>query len=170
MTDASPSTTGPDKVTPPNAIAPPGVVAAPGVEVSLSLATTTSVAGDRLNLIVTDLSEIAEAHSLRDRAERESRTKDEFLAVFAHELRNPLGAISSAARLLEVTRGAAQPSTRGSDGIARQIQQRLFPVAPLPLRRLPSSQCSKPLGSYDAPGRFNTYNSGGSTRAPTAAA
>ena len=96
--------------------------AAPGVEVSLSLATTKSVAGDRLNLIVTDLSDIAEAHSLRDRAERESRTKDEFLAVFAHELRNPLGAISSAARLLEVTRGAAQPPTRAYDVITRQIQ------------------------------------------------
>jgi len=94
----------------------------PGVEVSLSLATTKSVAGDRLNLIVTDLSDIAEAHTLRDRAERESRTKDEFLAVFAHELRNPLGAISSAARLLEVTHGAAQPPTRAYDVIARQIQ------------------------------------------------
>jgi len=96
--------------------------ASPGIEVSLSLATTKSVAGDRLNLVVTDLSDIVEAQSLRDRAERESRTKDEFLAVFAHELRNPLGAISGAARLLEVTRGAVQPPTRAYDVIARQIQ------------------------------------------------
>ena len=93
----------------------------PAVEVSLSLATTKSVAGDRLNLIVTDLSDILEAHTLRDRAERESRTKDEFLAEFAHELRNPLGAISSAARLLEVTRSAAQTPTRAYEVIARQI-------------------------------------------------
>jgi PAS domain S-box-containing protein len=93
----------------------------PGVEVSLSLTTTKSVAGDRLNLIATDLSDILEAHSLRDRAERESRTKDEFLAEFAHELRNPLGAISSAARLLEVTRSALQAPTRAYDVIARQI-------------------------------------------------
>jgi nitrogen-specific signal transduction histidine kinase/CheY-like chemotaxis protein len=88
--------------------------------VSLSLTTTSSVAGDRLNLIVTDLSDILEAHTLRDRAERESRTKDEFLAEFAHELRNPLGAISSAARLLEVTRSVQAP-TRAYEVIARQI-------------------------------------------------
>ena len=93
----------------------------PAVEVSLSLATTKSVAGDRLNLIVTDLSDILEAHTLRDRAERESRTKDEFLAEFAHELRNPLGAISSAARLLDVTRSALQAPTRAYEVIARQI-------------------------------------------------
>jgi len=93
----------------------------PAVEVGLSLATTKSVAGDRLNLIVTDLSDILEAHTLRDRAERESRTKDEFLAEFAHELRNPLGAISSAARLLEVTRSALQAPTRAYEVIARQI-------------------------------------------------
>jgi signal transduction histidine kinase len=95
--------------------------ASPGLEVSLSLATTKSIAGDRLNLIVTDLSDLVEAHNLRDRAERESRTKDEFLAEFAHELRNPLGAISGAARLLEVTRSALQSPTRAYEVIARQI-------------------------------------------------
>ena len=63
-------------------------------EVSLSLTTTASTSGDRLNLIVTDLSELLEANSNRDRAEHDSRTKDEFLAMLAHELRTPLGAIS----------------------------------------------------------------------------
>jgi len=50
--------------------------------------------GDRLNLIVTDLGELLEAHHQRDRAERVSRSKDEFLATFAHELRNPPSAPS----------------------------------------------------------------------------
>ena len=65
------------------------------LEVSLSLTTTVSASGDRLNLIVTDLSELLAANSNRDRAEHDSRTKDEFLAMLSHELRTPLSAISS---------------------------------------------------------------------------
>jgi signal transduction histidine kinase len=92
------------------------------VEVSLSLATTRSPGGDRLNLIVTDLSDLLEAHSTRDLAQRENRTKDEFLATFAHELRTPLGAISAAAQLLEVSRAAAGAgSTRPHEVIVRQV-------------------------------------------------
>ena len=90
-------------------------------EVSLSLTTTASASGDRLNLIVTDLSELLEANSNRDRAERDSRTKDEFLAMLAHELRNPLGAISSAVRVLELTRAEGEPATRAHEVIARQV-------------------------------------------------
>jgi signal transduction histidine kinase/CheY-like chemotaxis protein len=46
---------------------------------------------------------------LRVRAEADNRAKDEFLAMLAHELRNPLGAISNAVRLL--SRGADQDRT-----------------------------------------------------------
>jgi signal transduction histidine kinase/ActR/RegA family two-component response regulator len=90
-------------------------------EVSLSLTTTVSTGGDRLNLIVTDLRELLEATSNRDRAERDSRTKDEFLAMLAHELRNPLGAISNAVRVLELTHAEGEPATRAHNVIARHV-------------------------------------------------
>ena len=91
-------------------------------EVSLSLTPTGSTNGDRRrNLIVTDLSELLEANSNRDRAERDNRTKDEFLAMLAHELRNPLGAISNAVRVLEVTHAEGEPAARAHEVIARQV-------------------------------------------------
>ena len=90
-------------------------------EVSLSLTTTSSAHGDRRNLIVTDMTELLEAHSTRDRAEHDSRMKDEFLALLAHELRNPLGAISAAAKVLELRRAEDRPETRAHDVIARQV-------------------------------------------------
>jgi signal transduction histidine kinase/ActR/RegA family two-component response regulator len=92
-------------------------------EVSLSLTTTVSTNGDRLNLIVTDLRELLEANSNRERAERESRTKDEFLAMLAHELRSPLGAISNAVRVLELSRAEGDAATRAHEVIARQVGQ-----------------------------------------------
>jgi PAS domain S-box-containing protein len=92
-----------------------------GVDVSLSLTTTGWPNGDRLNLIVTDLSEILEATSSRDRAQHDSRTKDEFLAMLAHELRNPLGAISNAVRVLELAPPEGAPAARAHEVIARQV-------------------------------------------------
>jgi signal transduction histidine kinase len=61
-------------------------------EVSLSLTTTLSTRGNYLNLIVTDLTDLLAANCSRDRAEHDNRTKDEFMAMLAHELRNPLAA------------------------------------------------------------------------------
>ena len=80
-----------------------------------------STNGNRRNLIVTDLSELLEANSNRERAERDSRTKDRFLATLAHELRTPLGAISNAVRVLEWTHAEGEPATRAHDVIGRQV-------------------------------------------------
>ena len=90
-------------------------------EVSLSLTTTVWTNGKRLNLIVTDLSELLEANRSRVRAERDSRSKDEFLAMLGHELRTPLSAISSAVRVIEVTHAEGEPATRAHEVIARQV-------------------------------------------------
>ena len=91
------------------------------IEVSLSLTTTTSLSGNRRNLIVTDLRDLLEARSNRDVAQRENRTKDEFLATFAHELRTPLGTIGAAAQLLQVSALAGAGSRRPYDVIVRQV-------------------------------------------------
>ncbi len=90
-------------------------------EVSLSLVTTPSAIGDRLNLIVSDMSEILEANSNRARAERDSRSKDEFLTMLAHELRNPLGAITSAVQVVELTHAQGERAALAHDVIVRQV-------------------------------------------------
>lgn len=49
------------------------------------------------------------------------RRKDEFLAVLAHELRNPLGPIRNATRILAVTPGAADSHAEARAVIERQV-------------------------------------------------
>jgi PAS domain S-box-containing protein len=58
----------------------------------------------------------------RAEAEAANRTKDEFLAMLGHELRNPLGAISSAAHVLSRTAAGTSATARASDIIGRQVQ------------------------------------------------
>ena len=78
---------------------------------------------ERFNLIVTDLSALLDAQSGRDRAEQESQAKDEFMAMLAHELRNPLSAISAAIQVLEASDGRnATPALRARSIIARQVK------------------------------------------------
>ncbi len=91
-------------------------------DVYLSLSTTRSDDDtERLNLIVTDLSALLDAQSGRDRAEQESQAKDEFMAMLAHELRNPLSAISAAVQVLEASNGQDAPALRARSIIGRQV-------------------------------------------------
>jgi signal transduction histidine kinase len=55
-------------------------------------------------------------------AEAASRAKDEFLALLGHELRNPLGAIMNAARLLEHQGISAEDAARARGIIGRQAE------------------------------------------------
>jgi signal transduction histidine kinase/ActR/RegA family two-component response regulator len=57
----------------------------------------------------------------RAAAEAANRSKDEFLAMLGHELRNPLSAISNAASLLENGRTDASITSRARLIIARQV-------------------------------------------------
>ena len=89
-------------------------------DVRLSLSTTFLPSGAQLNLIVTDLTELQEANSGRELAERASRTRDEFLTVLAHELRTPLGAIANASYALERTHSGERAALH--EVITRQVQ------------------------------------------------
>ncbi|MBK4738310.1 PAS domain-containing protein [Noviherbaspirillum sp. DKR-6] len=51
-----------------------------------------------------------------------SRRKDEFLAMLAHELRNPLAPIATAAQLLTLTANDAKRVRQSSDIISRQVR------------------------------------------------
>jgi nitrogen-specific signal transduction histidine kinase/CheY-like chemotaxis protein len=50
------------------------------------------------------------------------RRKDEFLAMLAHELRNPLAPVSAAAELLALGKLAAGPAKKASQVIIRQVK------------------------------------------------
>ncbi len=56
----------------------------------------------------------------RAEAERASRAKDEFLAMLAHELRNPLSAMRSAIALLELERATPEVQRRAREVLSRQ--------------------------------------------------
>ena len=63
---------------------------------------------------------LAREHAARREAETANRTKDEFLAMLGHELRNPLGAISNAVHILERA-GQPHAAARARGVIARQV-------------------------------------------------
>lgn len=59
--------------------------------------------------------------SARTFAEAANKSKDEFLAMLGHELRNPLGAISNAASLLQDARTPEDTRQQARDIIVRQV-------------------------------------------------
>jgi signal transduction histidine kinase/ActR/RegA family two-component response regulator len=64
---------------------------------------------------------LAKERAARAEAESASRSKDEFLAMLGHELRNPLGAISSAAAVLEHPGTSAAAAAQAREVITRQM-------------------------------------------------
>ena len=95
---------------------------------------------------------MAYANEARNLAEAANRAKDHFLAMLGHELRNPIGALSSAVHVLE--RGDVQPelSARLLEIMARQsrhlarIVDDLLDVSRLTAGRITLNQRSMNLG------------------------
>jgi signal transduction histidine kinase/ActR/RegA family two-component response regulator len=92
------------------------------VDVLMSFTTSACDEVERRNLIITDLSELLDAQSGRDRAEQQSQAKDEFMAMLAHELRNPLSAITAAVQVLEAAKAHPGAASRARFVIGRQVQ------------------------------------------------
>jgi signal transduction histidine kinase/AmiR/NasT family two-component response regulator len=92
------------------------------VDVFMSFTTSVCDEVERRNLIITDLSELLDAQSGRDRAEQQSQAKDEFMAMLAHELRNPLSAITAAVQVLEAAKAHPNATSRARFIIGRQVQ------------------------------------------------
>jgi PAS domain S-box-containing protein len=63
----------------------------------------------------------AERERARAEAEAASQAKDEFFAVLGHELRNPLGVISTALHILEGTDPRDERGTKARQILARQV-------------------------------------------------
>ncbi len=84
----------------------------PPLEAHISVSSVTLDGTHHRTLIVTDMSTLI-------KVQRENRSKDEFLAMLAHELRNPLGAIGGAAQVLTLS---PMPDPRANQ--AREIIQR----------------------------------------------
>ena len=63
----------------------------------------------------------SEQHA-RAAAEGASRAKDEFLAMLGHELRNPLGALTSASRLLQDARADPEMARHAREVVERQVK------------------------------------------------
>jgi PAS domain S-box-containing protein len=81
-----------------------------------------TVAGERRPLLmIGSVLDITERLQMLDALQEADRRKDEFLAMLAHELRNPLAPIKTAAHVLRRTGGVAQQVDRASEVIERQV-------------------------------------------------
>ena len=83
-------------------------------EVQVTLSSIVLDEVEHRTLILSDISSLA-------RAQRENRSKDEFLAMLAHELRNPLGAIQGAVHALALLNQSEPMSLRATGIIKRQV-------------------------------------------------
>ena len=90
------------------------------IPVYFAVGTFLSDGVESLCLVVTDLTELINTRAARAEAEAASRAKDEFIAMLSHELRNPLGAISTAIALLNRIEPVSGLASRARAAITRQ--------------------------------------------------
>jgi PAS domain S-box-containing protein len=98
------------------------------VEISLTVSPVRDASGRVIGAskIARDISGRRRAEAERERLHREvqeaNRAKDEFLAMLGHELRNPLGAVTSASQLLDASEPDSERAVFAREVIARQAR------------------------------------------------
>lgn len=73
-------------------------------------------------LMILEVRDISEEKKVQEQLQASDRRKDEFLAMLAHELRNPMAPILAAAELLRLAPGNGEIVKRSSTIIDRQIK------------------------------------------------
>jgi len=76
-----------------------------------------------LDIIASRTASVLENRRLYRELQERDRRKDEFLAMLSHELRNPLGAITTAAQVLQLGTATGEKVERAGAVIARQSYQ-----------------------------------------------
>jgi signal transduction histidine kinase/DNA-binding response OmpR family regulator len=88
---------------------------------------------------------------LVSKIQEEDRRKNEFLAMLAHELRNPLAPISNAVHILRVSEGDAEKISWARELIARQLKQLVRLVDDLlDVSRITRGKIELKIGTVDA--------------------
>jgi len=93
---------------------------------------------------------LAAAETARMQAESANQAKDEFVAMLAHELRNPLSAMAASVSLLESPRATAQTDLQARQVLKRQVNQATMLVDDLlDTARINTGQIALRLGEVD---------------------
>ncbi|HEX8757639.1 MAG TPA: GAF domain-containing protein [Steroidobacteraceae bacterium] len=101
----------------------PGVFGERAERLVLAIAAQAAVAFDNARLHRASQLEIEQRKRIQEELDEANRRKDEFLAMLAHELRNPLSPIGTASELLSHTVGNDARAHTAIDMIKRQVAQ-----------------------------------------------
>ena len=93
-----------------------------GVSTTVNLIRTVGSAGKAAGSILAVVLDIIERKKIEEELRQTNRRKDEFLVMLAHELRNPLAPISTAAEIIRLARLDEARLKQTSEVILRQVR------------------------------------------------
>jgi two-component system CheB/CheR fusion protein len=95
-----------------------------GLRTLILIARPFSLPGDsQRHMILLSFRDITQRKRAEEALQAAAHAKDEFLAMLGHELRNPLGALASAVRILDLAERSPDHAARARTMIGRQLDQ-----------------------------------------------